>query len=233
MAAGANIVINGRSAKRLDEAVARLKALRSDAPVQAVAADITTAEGVARLVASAGNIDILVNNNAGPTPGDFLSFTEEDWVKAIGANMIAPLMLIRQVLPGMKERNFGRIVNITSAMVTAPRPHMTLSAAARTGLTAACKAISRQYAPYNITINNLLPERFDTPRQQQMAQIAMQQKGISFDQARAEQIGSIPAGRMGQPYEFGAACVFLCSDMAGYISGQNLHLDGAAYPGLV
>ena len=133
----------------------------------------------------------------------------------------------------MIEQQFGRIVNITSAMVTTPRPHHTLSAGARAGLTASLKALSFDVARHNVTINNLLPERIDTDRQHQMAQAAMARDGLSYAQARQAQIASIAAGRLGTPEEFGAACAFLCSTHAGYISGQNLHLDGGSYPALI
>ena len=147
--------------------------------------------------------------------------------------MVAPLMLIRALLPAMKERRFGRIINITSAMVTTPRPHMVLSAGARAGLTAAMKGLSIEMAPYNVTINNLLPERFDTDRQHKMAEAAMQRENISYEEARARQVQSIAAKRLGDPKEFGVTCAFLCSAFAGYISGQNIHLDGGSYPALI
>jgi 3-oxoacyl-[acyl-carrier protein] reductase len=147
--------------------------------------------------------------------------------------MIAPLMMIRAVLPGMKERRFGRIVNITSAMVTTPRPHMTVSSGARAGLTAAMKGLSLEVARHNVTINNLLPERFDTDRQHQMAKAAMARENISYEEARARQVESIAARRLGDPKEFGATCAFLCSAFAGFMSGQNLHLDGGSYPALI
>jgi 3-oxoacyl-[acyl-carrier protein] reductase len=142
-------------------------------------------------------------------------------------------MLIRAVLPKMKERGFGRIVNITSAMVTTPRPHMTVSSGARAGLTAAMKGLSLEVARYNVTINNLLPERFDTDRQHQMAKAAMARENISYEEARARQVESIAARRLGDPKEFGATCAFLCSVFAGFTSGQNIHLDGGSYPALI
>jgi 3-oxoacyl-[acyl-carrier protein] reductase len=133
----------------------------------------------------------------------------------------------------MKRRRFGRIVNITSAMVTTPRPHMTLSAASRAGLTAALKGLSLELAQHNVTINNLLPERFDTDRQHQMAKVAMERQGISYEEARALQVASIAAKRLGDPRELGATCAFLASELAGFISGQNIHLDGGSYPALI
>jgi len=141
--------------------------------------------------------------------------------------------MIKALIEGMKKRRFGRIVNITSAMVKAPRSAMGLSTAARSGLTAMSKALSVDVAPFNVTINNMLPERFDTERQQQMAKLLMQFKKITYAEARAEIEASIAARRMGQPSEFGDACAFLCSAQAGFISGQNLQLDGGSYPGLI
>jgi 3-oxoacyl-[acyl-carrier protein] reductase len=229
---GVHVVINGRDAAKLDNTAAELrKTARGD--VTAVAADVTTADGQARLLTACPSPDILVNNNAGPSPGNFADIERERWLAVIEANMIAPLMLIRAVLPAMKERRFGRIINITSAMVTTPRPHMTLSSGARGGLTAAMKGLSLDVARHNVTINNLLPERFDTDRQHQMAKAAMARENISYEEARARQIESIAARRLGDPREFGATCAFLCSDLAGFMSGQNLHLDGGSYPALI
>ncbi|HNB42907.1 MAG TPA: SDR family oxidoreductase, partial [Burkholderiaceae bacterium] len=177
--------------------------------------------------------DILVNNNAGPPPGQLADWDHDAWLAALEANLLTGALLLRAVLPGMRSRRWGRIVNITSAMVKTPHAAMGLSTAARAGLTALSRALAREAAPDNVTINNLLPERIDTPRQEFMAQRMMKAAGISRDEARAQIAATIPAGRMGRPEEFGAACAFLCSDLAGYISGQNLQLDGAAYAGLV
>jgi 3-oxoacyl-[acyl-carrier protein] reductase len=229
---GVHVVINGRDAAKLDKTAAKLREIaRGD--VTAVAADVTTADGQARLLAVCPSPDILVNNNAGPSPGNFADIERDRWLATIEANMIAPLMLIRAVLPAMRQRRFGRIVNITSAMVTTPRPHMTVSSGARAGLTAAMKGLSLEVARDNVTINNLLPERFDTDRQHQMAKAAMARENISYEEARARQIESIAARRLGDPKEFGATCAFLCSTLAGFMSGQNLHLDGGSYPALI
>jgi 3-oxoacyl-[acyl-carrier protein] reductase len=232
VAEGVNVVINGRDRARLDEAVAQLQTHRNG-EVDSVVGDITTAEGRSALLRACTNPDILINNNAGPEPKEFLFLEESDWLEAVKANMVAPLLLIRAVLPGMRARKFGRIINITSAMVTAPRPHMALSAGARGGLTVAAKGQSIAFARDNITINNLLPERIDTGRQQYMAQVVMQREGISYEEARRRQVDSIAAKRLGDPKEFGATCAFLCSRWAGYISGQNIHLDGGSYPGVI
>jgi 3-oxoacyl-[acyl-carrier protein] reductase len=229
---GVNVVLNGRDQAKLDSTAAALRTI-ARGEVIAVAADVTTVQGQERLLAAHPSPDILINNNAGPAPGNFADIDRDRWMKAIEANMIAPLMMIRAVLPGMKERRFGRIVNITSAMVTTPRPHMTVSSGARAGLTAAMKGLSLDVARHNVTINNLLPERFDTDRQHQMAKAAMARENISYEEARARQVESIAAKRLGDPKEFGATCAFLCSAFAGFMSGQNLHLDGGSYPALI
>jgi 3-oxoacyl-[acyl-carrier protein] reductase len=231
-AEGVEVVLNGRDAIRLDRVAADLAA-RSGVRVTAIAADLATEEGRRVLLAACPDPDILLTNNGGPTPRAFLDIEAEDWSVALAANMVAPLLLIRAVLPTMTQRRFGRIVNITSAMVTTPRPNMMLSSGARAGLTAALKGLSLDVARHNVTINNLLPERFDTDRQHQMAEAAMRRESISYAEARARQIASIAARRLGDPREFGAACAFLCSDLAGFISGQNIHLDGGSYPALI
>jgi 3-oxoacyl-[acyl-carrier protein] reductase len=231
-AEGVNVVVNGRDKRKLEEAAARL-ADGARGKVKAVAADLATQEGRECLLIAAPACDILINNNGGPKPGYFGDIDRDTWMQVIEANMIAPLMLTRAVLPGMKERCFGRIINITSAMVTTPRPHMAPSAGARSGLTGAMKALALEVARFNITINNLLPERFDTDRQHQMAKAAMARESISYEDARARQVESIAAKRLGDPREFGATCAFLCSGLAGFMSGQNIHLDGGSYPALI
>jgi 3-oxoacyl-[acyl-carrier protein] reductase len=155
------------------------------------------------------------------------------WIQALEGNMLAPILLIRGFLPGMRARKFGRIVNITSAMVKSPRAHMALSTSARTGLTAFSKSMSFEAAADNVTINNLLPERIDTPRQAFLAERLMKMHGITRDEARQRIADSIAARRFGRPEEFADACAYLCSAQAGFISGQNLQLDGGTYPGLI
>jgi 3-oxoacyl-[acyl-carrier protein] reductase len=229
---GVHVVLNGRDAAKLDKAAGTLlQFARGD--VTPVAADISTAAGRERLLAAAPACDILVNNNGGPSPAYFVDLDHDAWLEVLEANMVAPLMLTRGVLPGMKERRFGRIINITSAMVTTPRPHMAPSAGARSGLTGAMKALALEVARFNVTINNLLPERFDTDRQHQMAKAAVARENISYEEARARQVQSIAARRLGDPKEFGATCAFLCSALAGFMSGQNIHLDGGSYPALI
>jgi len=231
-AEGADVVINGRNAEKTDAALAEVEAVAKGS-VQAVLGDVTTDEGRVALLEACPEPDILLNNNAGPKPKQFLDTTRADWEETYQGNYLAPILLVHAVLPAMIERKFGRIVNITSAMVTTPRPHHTLSAGARAGLTASLKALSLDVAKHNVTINNMLPERIDSPRQHQMALAAMEREGLSYDEARAAQVNSIAAKRMGRLEEFGAMFAFLCSDHAGYISGSNMHLDGGSYPALI
>ena len=229
---GVDVVINGRSEENLDAALGELRS-QGTGQVQAVRADLNTAAGRAALVAACPDADILINNNEGPPPGAFSDWQPEDLQAALSANLVAPVFMIQALIEGMKERRFGRIINITSAMVKSPRGAMGLSTAARSGLTALCKGLSRDVARFNVTINNLLPERFDTDRQKYMAQLAMNARGISLEQARQEMINSIAARRLGRPEEFGDTCAYLCSAQAGFISGQNIQLDGGSYPGLI
>jgi 3-oxoacyl-[acyl-carrier protein] reductase len=229
---GVNIIVNGRDAGRLQASADEIRR-ECAVTVTAVQADVTTADGRKALLAACPDPDILINNNAGPPPKNFLEIEPEDWSAALDANMIAALALTRAVVPAMKERKFGRIINITSAMVTTPRGHMGLSSGARAGLSAVMKGLAIDLAKHNITINNLLPERIDTDRQHFMAEREMKVHGISYEEARRRQVASIPAGRLGEPREFGATCAFLCSALAGFTTGMNVHLDGGAYPALV
>jgi 3-oxoacyl-[acyl-carrier protein] reductase len=229
---GVDVVINGMHQERLDAARAEIEALGAGG-VTAVLADINTEAGRGDLIAACPDADILVNNNEGPPPGQFAKWERKDFQAAIDANFMAPVFMIQALLEGMEVRRFGRIVNITSAMVKSPRSAMGLSTSARTGLTALCKGLSVDVAPFNVTINNMLPERFDTDRQKFMAEMVMKVKGISREEAIAEIHESIAAKRMGLPTEFGDACAFLCSAQAGFISGQNLQLDGGSYSGLI
>lgn len=228
---GVDVVINGRNQESLAAAAAALEAHRVS--VTAVAGDIAQPEVRAALLDACPEPDILVNNNGGPPPGRFANWEADDWHNALEANMLAPLAMIRLVLDGMVERRFGRIVNITSAMVKSPRSAMGLSTGARAGLTSVSKALSIDVARHNVTINNLLPERIDTARQQQMAELHSERAGITIDEAYDSMRKTIAARRLGEPTEFGDACAFLCSAQAGYISGQNLQLDGGSYPGLI
>ncbi|SEQ20449.1 3-oxoacyl-[acyl-carrier protein] reductase [Faunimonas pinastri] len=229
---GVTVLITGRNEADVVRTVAEINGF-APGSATGLACDVTSPEGRHALVEANPDPDILVNNSAGPSPRQFLDTQDEDWPVALEKNMIAPLLLTKAVLPGMIGRRFGRIINITSAMVTTPRPHMSLSSAPRAGLTAAMKAISLDVARYNVTINNMLPERIDTDRQIFMAKAQAQRENITFEAAREKQVQSIAARRLGRPEEFGATCAFLCSDLAGFMSGQNLHLDGGSYPSLV
>jgi 3-oxoacyl-[acyl-carrier protein] reductase len=229
---GCVVFINGRDQARLEAAAEHIRT-ETGAAATPVAADIVTEEGREKLVEACPDADILINNNAGPAPGNFVDWGHKEWLVALEANMLAAISMMRALVPGMRERKFGRIVNITSAMVKSPAAHMSLSTSARAGLTAASKALSRDVAVDNVTINNLLPERIDTDRQRFMAERIMKLENIDRDEARRRIVATIPAGRFGAPGEFGDACAFLCSAQAGFISGQNLQLDGGAYRGLV
>ncbi len=230
---GVHVTLNGRNAEKLEKAAKLLRETVAGAQVDFIAADLTTPDGRALIIQKLPDVDILVNNNAGPPPGKLDDWTEEALLGAMNANMIPGVQLMRAYVPGMRARKFGRIINITSAMVKTPHYIMGLSTSARTALTAISKAISAEVVVDNVTVNNLLPERIDTPRQEFMAQRRMAQDGITHEEARRRIASSINAKRMGKPEEFGAACAFLCSSLASYISGQNLQLDGGSYEGLV
>jgi 3-oxoacyl-[acyl-carrier protein] reductase len=231
-AEGVDVLLNGRDPDRLAQAAREIETVTGFA-VTPCTGDVTTAAGREALLAACPEPDILINNSAGPPPGSFASFEQEDWMRALDSNMVAPLLLIRAVLDGMRTRGFGRIVNITSAMVTTPRSPMSLSSGARAGLTAVVKALSVDVARDGVTINNLLPERFDTDRQVFMAKRAMERDGVSYAEARARIAESVPAGRMGRPEELGKTCAFVCSVHAGFMSGMNIHIDGGSYPALI
>lgn len=229
---GCEVFINGRDAARLERAAAALREA-TGACVTPVQADLNTEAGRAALLAACPAPDILVNNNAGPPPGQLTDWDHSAWTGALESNLLAAALLLRAVLPGMQARGFGRVVNITSAMVKTPHAAMGLSTAARAALTALSKALSREAIAHNVTLNNLLPERFDTPRQAFMAQRLMREQGISREAARQQIADTLPARRFGRPEEFGQACAFLCSANAGFMTGQNLQLDGGSYGGLV
>jgi len=229
---GVSVVINARGEEVLQETFRELSLIDKD-KVSMVVADLNTDEGRKALIESCPDADILINNNSGPPPVNFLETDKEDWMKALDANMLSAIFMIKDLMPGMIERNFGRIINITSAMVKSPHPLMSLSTSARTGLTAFSKGISKDVAKHNVTINNMLPERFDTDRQIFMTEMIMENQNISRDEARSQIASTIAANRFGRPEEFGATCAFLCSEHAGFISGQNLQMDGGSYEGLI
>ena len=228
---GVHVVINGRTEADVLQAVDELRAAYP-VTVTGVVADATTAEGRDALLRACPEPDIVLLTGEGPSPAMFDSLTEEQWAETTQRSMIAPLLFVQAVLPGMCERDFGRIVAISSAMVKSPNPLMSLSHGPRLGLTGVLKGLSKDAVAHNVTINQLLPERFDTGRQRQMAELAMLIKGITYDEARADMIATIKAGRLGRPEEFGDAFAFLCSANAGYMSGQNLQLDGGSFEGV-
>ena len=227
---GVNLVINARSAQPLAQAAASIRA-ETGVTVFEAACDITTPEGQAQALACAPHIDILVNNAGGPPPGDFRSFTRQQWLDALNANMLTPIDLIRATVDGMIERRFGRIVNITSSSVKAPIDILGLSNGARSGLTGFVAGLARKTVAHNVTINNLLPGMFDTDRLRGTIDASARAAGVSVDEARRMRVASVPAGRLGDAYEFGQACAYLCSAQAAYVTGQNFLIDGGAYPG--
>ncbi len=232
-AEGVHVVVNGREAEQVEATAQELTERYPQVRVQPVVADVTDPAGREALVAACPDADILLTNNAGPSPGLFLQWQQEDWATALDANLTSALMMIRAVLPGMRERQFGRILNIGSAMVTTPHSLMALSSAPRAGLLAVSKGLAREVAADNVTINTLLPERFDTDRQVSMAKLQAEAQSITYEQARERIVATLPAQRFGRPEEFGAMCAFLCGEAAGFASGNAIHLDGASYAGLV
>ncbi|MCX7897768.1 MAG: SDR family oxidoreductase [Rhodocyclaceae bacterium] len=196
-----------------------------------VVGDITTPAGRQAALAACPEPDILVTNAGGPPPGDFRQWSRDDWLAALEANMLTPIELIKATVDGMIARRFGRIVNITSAAVKAPIDVLGLSNGARSGLTGFVAGLARQTVRYNVTINNLLPGFFATDRVRAVIMAQAEKMGVGYEEALARRVATIPAGRIGDPAEFGAACAFLCSAQAGYITGMNFLIDGGAYPG--
>ena len=229
-AEGVNVTIVARTADTLEATAAAIRS-KSGVDVKAVACDITTPEGRAAALAACPQPDILVNNAGGPPPGDFRKFTHDDWIRALEANMLTPIELMRATIDGMISRGFGRVVNITSSSVKAPIDVLGLSNGARSGLTGFVAGVARKVAPDGVTINNLLPGLFDTDRIAVTFEASAKSQNISVDEARQQRMATIPARRFGTSDEFGRACAFLCSVHAGYITGQNWLIDGGAYPG--
>jgi 3-oxoacyl-[acyl-carrier protein] reductase len=221
---GVELVITGRNPETLEHAAEKLRAA-TGVTVRTAAGDITTPEGRAAALSLMPAPDILINNAGGPPAGDFRDFSEEIWQAALNANMLTPIAMIRAVIDPMIAAKFGRIVNITSGSVKSPIPALGLSNGARAGLTGFCAGLARQAARHNVTINNLLPGPFNTDRLVSLAKSA----GRTPDEEIALRAAANPAGRVGEPEEFGAACAFLCSTQAGFIVGQNLLLDGGAF----
>jgi 3-oxoacyl-[acyl-carrier protein] reductase len=229
--AGCEVVINGRSKETAEATAADIRRATS-AKVTAVAADVATAEGQDTLFAACPEPDILVLNNAGPPPRDFRELKRQQMLDGVIANMVSGIEIVQRAIDPMIKRKFGRIVAITSGGVKMPLPGLDLSGGARAGLTAFLSGVARQVAQHNVTVNFLLPGAFETERLQSIFDGAAKKSGgkITAEQARAERILTIPARRVGTPEEFGAACAFLCSAQAGFITGQNMVIDGGAYP---
>ena len=230
---GVNLVVTARGADALRATAAELRALPGVGKVIDVAGDITTPEGRKAALDASPQVDILINNAGGPPPGDFRDWTREDWVRAVDANMLTPIELIKATVDKMAERGFGRVVNITSGAVKAPIDVLGLSNGARSGLTGFVAGLARQprLASRNVTINNLLPGVFDTDRLQSTLKNQASKTGKPLEDLRAARRGTVPAGRFGTLEEFGEVCAFICSAQAGYLTAQNLLLDGGAYPG--
>ncbi|WP_045767039.1 SDR family oxidoreductase [Xanthomonas albilineans] len=228
---GVHVTIVARGQETLEAAAAHLRTRPGRGEVITVAADIATESGRAAALAACPQVDILINNAGGPPPGDFRTWEREDWLRALDANMLAPIALIRATVDAMQARGFGRIVNITSAAVKAPIDSLGLSNGARAGLTGFVAGLARRTVAYNVTLNNLLPGQFDTDRLRGNIAHAAQREGVDAATLTARKRSQIPAGRFGTAEEFGAVCAFLCSVQAAYLSGQNLLLDGGSYPG--
>jgi len=228
--AGCEVVINGRDAKKLDAAAAEI-AKATGAKIIPVTADVAAPEGQKALLAACPEPDILINNNAGPPLRDFRELTRQQMIDGVVANMVVAIELIQKVIDPMSRRKFGRIVNITSGSVKMPLAGLDLSSGARAGLTAFLAGVARTVAADNVTINNILPGPFDTDRLRGTLAKAAEQKGVSLEEAAKARIASIPARRFGKSDEFGAAAAFLCSAQAGYITGQNLLIDGGVFNG--
>lgn len=227
---GVDITIVARSEGPLEATAAEIREA-TGVTVTAVVADITSPEGRAKALAACPEPDILINNAGGPPPGNFRDWTRDDWIKALDANMLTPIELIKATVDGMIERRFGRIVNITSSAVKAPIDILGLSNGARAGLTGFVAGVARKTVRHNVTINALLPGPFDTDRLRSNIAATSKASGKSIEEVAKARADSNPAGRFGDPYEFGEACAFLCGAHAGYITGQNLLIDGGAFPG--
>lgn len=226
-AAGCDLILNARGADALEASAEAIRKAHG-VTVHTIAADVTSEEGRGALLAAAGAADILVNNAGGPPPGMWHDWERADFIKALDANMLTPIAMIKALVPGMIDRGWGRVVNITSQSVKAPIPQLGLSNAARTGLTGYVAGTSRQVAGGGVTINNLLPGIHATDRAEALDGPVAKREGISIEDARARRAATIPAGRYGTSQEFGATCAFLCSQHAGFIIGQNILCDGGA-----
>jgi 3-oxoacyl-[acyl-carrier protein] reductase len=227
---GVSVLLAARTEGRVRQAAEEIAA-ETGVEVRGVAADVTTDAGRAAVLEACPEPDILINNAGGPPPGDFRTWSREDWLKAIDANMLSAIFLIQATIDGMIAREFGRVVNITSHMVKQPASILGLSNGARAGLTGFVGGLARDVARHNVTLNNVLPGQFDTDRLRSNHERFAQ--GRDVEAFRDRQRSQIPARRFGDPAEFGDACAFLCGARAGFITGQNLLLDGGQYPGLL
>lgn len=230
---GVNLAINSRDAEVLEKTAEALRALNPAIEVRPVAGDIGREEVREALLAACPQVDILINNNGGPPPGDFRDWNREAWIQAVDANMITPIELIKATVDRMAANGFGRVVNITSGAVKAPIDILGLSNGARSGLTGFVAGLARQpqLASHNVTINNLLPGAFDTDRLRGTLNNIAENTQQDIEQVREQRAQGVPARRFGTAEEFGAFCAFMCSEHAGYMTGQNILLDGGAYPG--
>jgi 3-oxoacyl-[acyl-carrier protein] reductase len=230
-AEGVHVTLTARGAEALAKTAAELREAHPNVEITEVAGDITTAAGREAALKACPNPDILVNNAGGPPPGDFRNWTRDDWIKALDANMLTPIELIKATVDGMMARKFGRIVNITSAAVKAPIDVLGLSNGARTGLTGFVAGLARKTVKDNVTINALLPGPFATDRLLTVSANQAKAAGVTVDEILNKRASENPAGRVGDPEEFGLACAFLCGAKSGFITGQNILLDGGAFPG--
>ncbi|MBX3606239.1 MAG: SDR family oxidoreductase [Piscinibacter sp.] len=230
---GVNLVITARGAEALEATAAEIRAAAPGVEVRTVAGDITTPAGRAAALAACPQVDILVNNAGGPPPGDFRDWDRDAWIKAVDANMLTPIELMKATVDAMASRGYGRVINITSGAVKAPIDTLGLSNGARSGLTGFVAGLARQrrLAGANVTVNNLLPGWFDTDRVRTTTQATAAKTGQSVEEVLDKRRAAIPANRLGTPAEFGAFCAFLCSAHASYLTGQNILLDGGGYPG--
>lgn len=225
--AGVDLVLNARGAQALEQTAQEIRD-RWGVKVTTVAGDVSNEDDRAALIKAAQGVDILVNNAGGPPPGLWSDWNRDNFIKALDANMLAPIALMTALLPGMIDKGWGRVVNITSGSVKAPIPQLGLSNSARAGLTGYVAGTSRQVAPFGVNINNLLPGIHDTDRAASLDGGVSKAQNISVEDARAQRIATIPARRYGTAADFGAMCAFLCSDRAQFIVGQNILLDGGA-----
>jgi 3-oxoacyl-[acyl-carrier protein] reductase len=227
--AGCEVVVNGRSTDTAEAAAAEIRQL-TGAKVMAVAADVASAAGQAALFAACPQPDILVTNNLGPPPRDYHDVTRQQILDGVIASMVSPVEMIQRAINSMVAKKFGRIVNITSGGVLMPQINLEVSSGARAGLTAFLATVARSVAPHNVTINFLLPGAFETDRLRSIFQTIAKRDNTTVEAAREQRVANIPAKRVGQPEEFGAACAFLCSAQAGFITGHSLLIDGGAFP---